>query len=120
MTWLFISLRICIKEKKLYPSASKFTTYIPVSEYPVSSCNNDPIVLFFIEGNIIKYMISFTFLRKDFCSCRYITSFCIIKIFLLKDYSHRLINMIFVTYNRQHTHTRDGYCYFSIIPILLQ
>lgn len=76
-----------------------------VSEYPVSSCNNASNSLILIEGNIIKYMISFNFFyARTFAPAGILPLFCIIKIFLLKDYSHRLINMIFVTYNRQHTH----------------
>lgn len=91
------------RRKKLYPSANKFTTYIPVYLNILCPHATASIVLFLLRAILIwSLSISSTW---DFCSCRYITSFLHHQNFPIKGlFPTRLINMIFVTYNRQHTH----------------
>ena len=59
--------------KRLFASASKFTTYIPVYlNILCSHAMKHPIVLFLLRALFDLFQV---LLLKDFCSCRYITFF---------------------------------------------
>lgn len=94
--------------RKLYPPANNFTTYIPMYLYTLC------LLLLQIIEQSYSYWGHYTYifdliqflLLKDFCSCKYITSFLHHQNFPIKGLfplpcKH---NIIFSMQNKQHTH----------------
>lgn len=94
--------------RKLYPPANNFTTYIPMYLYTLCFLLLQSIEQSYSYWGHYTYIFDLIqfLLLKDFCSCKYITSFLHHQNFPIKGLfplpcKH---NIIFSMQNKQHTH----------------